>query len=145
MLVVDGVEYRSWTSSSEAELESFVEAHSKHIFGEDSLYFPVKTRLRSLGGVGSIPVMWVLVTAIAYVISEKYGLSMGVLATCGVDLILELVATVTGIWTWLEPYTVQVYFGSTVANALVWAGMCLIGIRLWESKGRAEGPAEVAP
>jgi len=49
MLIVDGVEYRSWTPSSDAELESFVEAHSKRIFGEDSLYFPVKTRLRSLG------------------------------------------------------------------------------------------------
>ena len=55
MLIVDGVEYRSCTPSSEAELEEFVEAHTKRIFGEDSLYFPVKTRLKSLGGVGSIP------------------------------------------------------------------------------------------
>jgi len=60
MLIVDGVEYRSCTPSSEAELESFVEAHSKRIFGEDSLYFPVKTRLKSLGGVGSIPDGYVL-------------------------------------------------------------------------------------
>jgi len=35
--------------SSEAELESYVEVDSTLIFGEDSLYFPVKTRLRSLG------------------------------------------------------------------------------------------------
>ena len=54
MLIVDGVKYGSWTLSREAELESFVEAHSKHIFGADSLYFSVKTRLKSLGGVGSI-------------------------------------------------------------------------------------------
>jgi len=60
MLIVDGVEYRSCTPSSEAELEEFVEAHSKRIFGEDSLYFPVKTKLRSLGGVGSIPDGYVL-------------------------------------------------------------------------------------
>ena len=60
MLIVDGVEYRSCTPSSEAELEELVEAHSKRIFGEDSLYFPVKTRLRSLGGVGSIPDGYVL-------------------------------------------------------------------------------------
>ena len=60
MLIVDGVEDRSCTPSSEAELEELVEAHSKRIFGEDSLYFPVKTRLRSLGGVGSIPDGYVL-------------------------------------------------------------------------------------
>jgi len=42
MLIVDGVEYRSYTPSSEAELESFVEAHSKLIFGGNYLYFPVK-------------------------------------------------------------------------------------------------------
>jgi len=36
---------------------------------------------------------------------------------------------------WLEPYTPQIYFGSTIANALVWAGMCLIGIKLWEVAG----------
>jgi len=50
----------------------------------------------------------------------------------GVDLILEPVAFYTGIWTWLEPYTLQVYWGSTVANALVWLGMCYLGIKLWE-------------
>jgi len=31
MLIVDGVEYKSFTPSTEAELESFVEAHSKYI------------------------------------------------------------------------------------------------------------------
>jgi len=70
MLIVDGVEYRSWTPSSEAELEELVEAHSKHIFGEDSLYFAVKTRLRSLGGVGSIPDGYVLN------LSKPYGWSI---------------------------------------------------------------------
>jgi len=77
--------------------------------------------------------MWLLVMALAYVVSERYDLTVGVLATCSVDLILEPVAYYTGIWTWLEPYTPQVYFGSTIANVLVWAGMCLIGIKLWES------------
>jgi uncharacterized membrane protein len=57
----------------------------------------------------------------------------GVLATCSVDLVLEPLAYYTGIWTWLQPYTLQIYFGSTVANALVWAGMCLIGIKFWEA------------
>jgi uncharacterized membrane protein len=59
--------------------------------------------------------------------------SSGVLATCSVDLVLEPLAYYTGIWIWLEPYILQIYFGSTVANALVWAGMCLIGIKLWEA------------
>ena len=59
---------------------------------------------------------------------------VGVLVAYSVDLILEPVAYITGMWTWLEPYTLQVYWGSTVANALVWMGMCLIGIKLWEVK-----------
>jgi uncharacterized membrane protein len=66
--------------------------------------------------------------------SERYGPAIGILATCSVDLILEPVAYATGIWTWLQPYTPQIYFGSTIANALVWAGMCLIGIKIWESR-----------
>jgi len=55
MLYVDGVEYKICTPSSEEELEMFVEDHSKKIFGDESLYFPVKTKLKSLGGIGSIP------------------------------------------------------------------------------------------
>src|SRR3989304_8853951 len=55
MLFVDGVEYKTWNPSSEDELEIFVEKLSKKIFGDDSIYFPVKTKLRSLGGIGSIP------------------------------------------------------------------------------------------
>ena len=60
MLIVDGVEYKYWTPSSEEELETIVEGHSKRIFGEDSLYFSVKTKLKSIGGVGSIPDGYVL-------------------------------------------------------------------------------------
>lgn len=55
MLFVDGIEYKIWTPSNEEELEIFVEDHSKKIFGDDSLYFPVKTKLKSVGGIGSIP------------------------------------------------------------------------------------------
>ena len=62
-----------------------------------------------------------------------YGPAIGVLATCSVDLVLEPLAYYTGIWIWLQPYTPQIYFGSTVANALVWTGMCLIGIKFWEA------------
>ena len=107
-------------------LEATGVAAGAYVYGD----FPIKI----LGVPLCISLMWVLVMALAYVVSERYGLTVGVLATCSVDLILEPVAFYTGIWTWLEPYTPQIYFGSTIANALVWAGMCLIGIKLWELK-----------
>ena len=47
-LIVDGVNYRLFTPSSEDEIESFIVIHSKQIFGEDSLYFSVKKQLKSL-------------------------------------------------------------------------------------------------
>lgn len=56
MLIVDGVKYRSWTPEREIEeFEPFVEKYSKEIFGEETLYFSVKTKLKTLGGIGSIP------------------------------------------------------------------------------------------
>jgi len=115
-------------------LEATGVASGAYVYGD----FPIKI----LGVPLCIPVMWVLVMAMAYMVSERYGPAVGVLAVCGVDLILEPVAYVTGIWTWLQPYTPQIYFGSTIANALVWAGMGLIGIRLWEHKRRVKGPVE---
>ena len=105
-------------------LEATGVASGAYVYGD----FPLKI----LGVPLCIPVMWVLVMALAYVISLEHGPLVGVLAAYSIDLILEPVAFYTGIWTWLKPYTAQVYFGSTVANALVWASMCLIGIKLWE-------------
>jgi hypothetical protein len=49
------VEYHLYRFSKEEELEDLVEANSKKIFGEDSFYFNVKTRLKSPGGMVSIP------------------------------------------------------------------------------------------
>ena len=105
-------------------LEATGVASGAYVYGD----FPFKI----LGVPLCIPIMWILVMAMAYVVSERYGPAVGVLAVYGIDLILEPVAYYTGIWTWLQPYTPQIYFGSTIANALVWAGMCLIGIKLWE-------------
>jgi len=105
-------------------LEAAGVASGAYVYGD----FPIKI----LGVPLCIPVMWVLVMALAYAVSLKHGPLIGVLAASSVDLILEPIAFYTGIWTWLEPYTAQIYFGSTIANALVWAGMCLIGIKLWE-------------
>ena len=111
-------------------LEATGVASGAYVYGD----FPLKI----LGVPLCIPIMWVLVMAIAYVVSERYGPAVGVLSVCGVDLILEPVACYTGIWTWLQPYTSQIYFGSTIANALVWAGMALIGIKLWDMREKFE-------
>ena len=107
-------------------LEATGVASGAYVYGD----FPIKI----LGVPLCIPVMWVLVMALAYVISKEHGPLVGVLSAYSLDLVLEPIAYYTGIWTWLQPYTPQIYFGSTVANALVWAGMCLIGIRLWKVK-----------
>ena len=105
-------------------LEATGVASGAYIYGD----FPIKI----LGVPLCIPVMWVLVMAMAYVISKEHGPLVGVLSAYSLDLALEPIAYYTGIWTWLEPYTMQVYWGSTVANALVWLGMCYLGIKLWE-------------
>jgi len=107
-------------------LEATGVASGAYVYGD----FPIKI----LGVPLCIPIMWVLVMALAYMVSERYGPTVGVLAICSVDLILEPFAYITGIWTWLEPYTAQIYFGSTIANALVWGLMGLIGIKLWERR-----------
>jgi hypothetical protein len=55
MLLVDGVEYHLYRFPKEEELEELVEANSKKIFGDDSIYFNVKTRFKSPSGMVSIP------------------------------------------------------------------------------------------
>ena len=96
--------------------------------------FPIKL----LGVPLCIPFMWVLVMMLAYVVAEDHGVAVGVLAAWGLDLVLEPMAYFTKIWVWLEPYTAQIYWGSTVANAVVWLLMCCIGVKLWEVKFNGE-------
>lgn len=55
MLYVDGVKYKLWVPSKEKEFENLVEKNITNIFGEDILYFPLKTKLKSISGIGSIP------------------------------------------------------------------------------------------
>ena len=116
-------------------LEATGVASGAYVYGD----FPIKI----LGVPLCIPVMWVLMMALAYVVSERYGPAVGVLTVCGVDLmILEPVAYRLNWWRWESPYSLLVIPFGTVANALVWAGMCLIGIKLWESKRNVREPAE---
>ena len=108
-------------------LEATGVASGAYVYGD----FPLKI----LGVPLCIPIMWVLVMALAYVVSERYGPAVGVLAVCGVDLmILEPIAYRLNWWRWESPYSLLIIPFGTVANALVWSGMCLIGIKLWEMK-----------
>jgi hypothetical protein len=61
MLLIDGVKYELWTPTNEDEFERVVAEHTQEIFGEHSLYFDRKQKLRSLSGVGSIPDGYVIV------------------------------------------------------------------------------------
>jgi uncharacterized membrane protein len=72
-------------------LEATGVASGAYVYGD----FPIKI----LGVPLCIPVMWILVMILAYVVSERYGPTIGVLATCSVDLVLEPLAYYTGIWT----------------------------------------------
>jgi len=108
-------------------LEATGVASGAYVYGD----FPIKI----LGVPLCIPIMWVLMMALAYFVSERYGPAVGVLAVCGVDLmILEPIAYSLNWWRWESPYSLLLIPFGTVANALVWGGMCLIGIKLWEMK-----------
>ena len=60
MLLIDGVKYELWTPPSEEEFEQVVKEHTQEIFGEESIYFDRKQKLKSLSGIGSIPDGYVL-------------------------------------------------------------------------------------
>jgi hypothetical protein len=55
MLLIDGVKYEVWTPPSEAHFEQIVKEHAPDIFGEQSIYFDIKQKLKAKSGVGSIP------------------------------------------------------------------------------------------
>ncbi len=55
MLLIDGVRYKEWVFQAEDEFEEIIKEHAKDIFGEDSLYFPLKRKLKTTAGIGSIP------------------------------------------------------------------------------------------
>jgi hypothetical protein len=56
MLIIDGVKYRLWTPiNEEKEFHPLVKEYSKEIFGQNTIYFDIKTTLKSVSGIGSIP------------------------------------------------------------------------------------------
>jgi hypothetical protein len=66
MLLVDGVSYRLSNITNEEELETYIESHSRQIFGPESLYFPVKKQMKSMSGIGSIPDGYVVMLSRPY-------------------------------------------------------------------------------
>lgn len=61
MLIIDGVKYKLWIpKDEEREFHPMVKMHSEEIFGEDSIYFDVKHKLKSRSGIGSIPDAYVI-------------------------------------------------------------------------------------
>jgi hypothetical protein len=61
MLIVDGVKYKPWTpKDEEREFHPLVKAQSKEIFGKDTVYFDVKTLIKTASGIGSIPDAYVI-------------------------------------------------------------------------------------
>jgi hypothetical protein len=61
MLIVDGVRYKPWMpKDEEKEFHPLVKAQAKEIFGKDIIYFDVKTLIRTVSGIGSIPDAYVI-------------------------------------------------------------------------------------
>jgi uncharacterized membrane protein len=99
--------------------------------------FPFKL----LGVPLSVIVGWVLVGFVAWKVSSKRGMIIGVLSAYAIDLFLEPLAFYAGMWTWTNSCTAQIYFGSTIGNLAVWILMCCLGIKLY-SKANTEGKTE---
>lgn len=55
IILVEGVRYRLWTPEIEKELHNIVKEHSKDILGEQTVYFDVSMKFKSIAGLGSRP------------------------------------------------------------------------------------------
>ncbi|GAH85284.1 unnamed protein product, partial [marine sediment metagenome] len=61
IVLIDGVKYEERTPANEDELERAVKEHAEDIFGEQSIYFDIKHKLKSKAGIGSIPDGFVII------------------------------------------------------------------------------------
>lgn len=55
ILIVDGTKFNPWLPASEDAFEEVVREHVNDIFGESSIYFGMRKKLKSKAGIGSIP------------------------------------------------------------------------------------------
>jgi hypothetical protein len=61
MLIVDGIKYKPWTpQNEEREFHPLIKNNAKEIFGKDTIYFDVKTLIKTASGIGTIPDAYVL-------------------------------------------------------------------------------------
>lgn len=84
--------------------------------------------LKFFGVPISIPLGWAIVCGLAYIISVKYGVFIGVLTAYTIDLILEPIAFYGGLWTWTNTATAKIYFNSTLGNVIVWLIMLSLSV-----------------
>jgi predicted small metal-binding protein len=60
-VLINGVRYKLWTpSDEEKEFHPIIKEHSKEIFGEDSVYFDLKYKLKSKSNIAAIPDAYVI-------------------------------------------------------------------------------------
>ena len=59
-LIIDNANYKLWSPSSEDEFERLVSEHLYDIFGNNSIWFNLKQKIKSQAGVGSIPDAFVI-------------------------------------------------------------------------------------
>ncbi len=60
-LIVDGITYNLYTPDNEPEFEQYVSDNSKKIFGGNSFYFNIKSRIENKSGIGTIPDAYAIV------------------------------------------------------------------------------------
>lgn len=101
-------------------------ASGAYVYGQ----FPLKV----WGVPLSIPIMWILVAYLAYLMYGSFGIK-GVFTVWLMDLfLLEPLAYLTGAWRWISPYSLLLVPFGTVANAIVWIGMIILGVIIFRGK-----------
>lgn len=59
MLLIDGIRYERWSPPSESAFEEIVKEHARDIFGDNSIYFDLKHKLRG-SNIATIPDAYVI-------------------------------------------------------------------------------------
>lgn len=106
-------------------LEATGVASGAYLYGN----FPIKL----LGVPLIIPVMWVALTYLAYLIYSKRGVKGMLLVWLFDLLILEPIAYHLNWWRWTSPYSLLITPFGTTANMVVWILMCYLGVFLFKN------------